>query len=334
METIVGRAECSGLFKVVLRNDKGEIKQESDWNNNLLLNHFFTFTSSQNNLFARVGTGTTPPTPADTGLASPVGSVSANNVVSGSNVVSGNATDGYMVEMSSRVFSWPLGAITANISEFVLTNTDSASYTPFVRSLIKDSEGTPTTITVTASDQLEIWWKLNKKWLGSTQMSDVTQSFTLNGVATDVTCKNFNPSELNNLNNFEYSVQPKVLVNGIRIKTLVTASAAVTAITSGTSGTDLTDGVSGVSEQSSNYYSGFIATNPSAGVAKITKSHTFDLFSSAASSPMLGIVLDTYNSTAVIPARVIAALTFSPQFTKGADKVLTVAFSYTVSRAP
>lgn len=333
MKVDLGNATVGGEYKLILRNETGEITQESDWNNNLLTDIFFT--SDNFSLgYGFVGVGSTNPAPTDTKLASIIAVASSGRTLSGSASVTGNSTTGFVYTSASSVFSWALGAIVGNISEWGWAASNNLStYSLAVRSLIKDTNGNPTTITITSSDQLEIWWRLSKKWIGAADTSSVTANYNLNGVATQVTCKNLNPSIFNSIGAFSSGIGPAI-VPAATIRTIVNSSASVVEIQNAASGSNLTSAAAISAEQSTGTYLTPTFSNPTAGTSKFTWELTAPLLASAATAPMQLIVLDTVISTVSTANKVLAALTFNPQFVKGADKILTATFSYTVNRAP
>lgn len=333
MNVDLGNATIGGEYKIVLKNEVGDITQETGWNKNLLTDTFFSNPSVFSGMYAFVGTGTTAPTNSDTKLASILGSASSVASGSGSNSVEGNAVDGYVLTTSPKIFRWNLGAITGNVSEWGWAASSSAStYILAVRNLIKDTEGMPTTITVTSSDQLEIWWRLKKKWPGSSGMSNVVQSKVINGVATDVTCKNLNPSLFSDEINFDSQIKSSVLGKA-SIFTATAVGASTTAVLSANSGDVLSGSLANITYEQS-------ALNTTAthsiveGGAKYTHTASFPLLTGAPTLPMQFIALLNRQNAILVPSTIASVLTFSPQFTKGADKILTVSFSYTVTRAP
>ncbi|MFW0776307.1 MAG: hypothetical protein ACN2B6_01125 [Rickettsiales bacterium] len=331
MNINLGSAEVGGEFKVILKNSNGDITKETPWNDNLLTDYFFTLKT--NATYAYVGTGNTPPSFSDTKLAALIGSY-GSSIITGSASISGDAALGFTLTTPTRVFSWPLGAIVANISEFGITPTpDTSTYLLSVRSLIKDANGNPTTISVTASDQLEIWWRLKKRAVPQSELTSVTGQYVLNGVATDVITKGLNPSALNEAGKFHLSQIPAIY-SSIVTRTVVTDNVATQEVLNAPAGSDLSSSNYITQEQSANPSP--VQTNPTPGVAKFTYSCNFGL-TSGANAPMKCIVCDLKTSFTNNPDsnnRIIFALTFSPEFIKGTDKILSVTFSYTVTRAP
>lgn len=97
-----------------------------------------------------VGTGTDPVEPTDVALASQLAHVGGSFSYLG--VVSGNTCT------HTAVFTFPLGAVVGNISELGIKTYNS---TPtFTRALVTDTNGSPTSVTVTAADQLVVTYRI------------------------------------------------------------------------------------------------------------------------------------------------------------------------------
>lgn len=129
---------------------------------NLILDGFFTrwLSGSLINSGWRffVGSGTTPPANGNTQLESLIGSVSDVATV---NTNSNAFESPDYIASSTAVASWPVGAIVGNISE-VGANLRNSTATNALdsRALIVDGVGDPTTISITASDQLIVSYTL------------------------------------------------------------------------------------------------------------------------------------------------------------------------------
>lgn len=106
-----------------------------------------------------VGTGSTAPTVNDTDLVSTLASKTENNDTAVNNTYSYDSNTDTFEFVHSKSFPFPLGAVVGNISEVaVFSNTTVAGvYNTLVsRALIVDDLGNPTTITLTAEDQLVV----------------------------------------------------------------------------------------------------------------------------------------------------------------------------------
>lgn len=128
---------------------------------NLILDTFFNRYAANNTMIntamiCRVGTGVTPPTNGDTSLVS---QVAARERTGGSDVIGAiDIANNRVVAKSINQFAFSVGAVSANIGEvgfeFAPTSGGVNAGQLNSRSLTKDSFGTPTPITVTATDQL------------------------------------------------------------------------------------------------------------------------------------------------------------------------------------
>lgn len=98
-----------------------------------------------------VGTGTTPPQFTDTALAAQVAQT-GNGGFPNNGIVSGNTCT------HTGVFTFPLGGVVGNISELGIRGVASGSL--FTRALVTDGSGNPTSVTVTAADQLVVTYRV------------------------------------------------------------------------------------------------------------------------------------------------------------------------------
>lgn len=143
------------------------------------LDYIGTLPASNGTLICRVGTGTTPPSVADSSLVNEIGVPSGSGTIVLTNS-GGSPSWFYQME---RVYTFPLGGVVGNIAELGIFNAGSSG-TMFSRALTKDSGGTPTPISVTADDQLIITWQL-RKYISITPVTG-TISISFDGTPTDV----------------------------------------------------------------------------------------------------------------------------------------------------
>ncbi len=141
-----------GKFKFIVTHADGS-KSESNEFNNLILNNAFSSTSVSDLSVCAVGTGTTDPTVNDTALVNQVGQTSSTGTSSAVPTVWAGtlATVG-----RKNTYSFAPGAVVGNISEVALYTFSVASVRIGVRTLVKDLSGNPTTIPLTAGDQLSV----------------------------------------------------------------------------------------------------------------------------------------------------------------------------------
>lgn len=191
---------CKGEFNVILKNESGEITFETGFQDNLILDNFFTTvrtSSLGNNDSIKVGTGTTPPLPTQTSLVSFL--ARTTNVTEANNF----STDGTTWQLRyTLTATFTLGAVVGQVSELGLyfgAFEASDTSTVMTRALIKDGGGNPTTVTVTNQDQLIVIYRLTAQ--GSE--ADTTGSITLAGSNTTHTwlCRraSFSSMSLNKL---------------------------------------------------------------------------------------------------------------------------------------
>lgn len=150
----------AGFINLQVKHADGKMT-ETGWFNNLILDTFFNRYAANNDMVnsamsCRVGNGVTPPDNGDTALVSQIGSIARTG---GSNVVGSiDVTNNRVVAKSINQFIASVGSITGNISEigFEFAPASGGLHAGSLnsRSLTKDSFGTPTPITVTATDQL------------------------------------------------------------------------------------------------------------------------------------------------------------------------------------
>lgn len=152
-----------GEYIIQLKNADGEITFDGGLRPNMILDNFFQVTQSQDAFYyayartLRVGTGTTPPAPNQTTLTNLLASVNQSSYTGGAIIVNGNNWS----TTATMVFNFPLGGVVGAVSELGLKlyNMGGAT-TVHTRALVTDTGGNPTTITVTAADQLVVTYKI------------------------------------------------------------------------------------------------------------------------------------------------------------------------------
>ena len=178
--------EYEGIYDLSITNtETGEVRkyefQNLITNNGLdLLNGDISDISTILN-YCRLGTGSTTPTFTDTNLAAPL-----TDYVGGGTLTytSQTTTSPYYVQ-TSRSYVYAQGAVVGNISELGVFRTNNpTSPSMFSRSLIKDSGGNPTTITVTAIEQLTVIYRL-RTYFTQHQRNSGTIEVVYNSVTTN-----------------------------------------------------------------------------------------------------------------------------------------------------
>lgn len=193
--------KVSGVYGIkVLRNagtDKEHLEDFGESPNMLLDGFFERFASGDLNPTAWhmfVGSGTTPVEATQTQLVSQVGSYDQMSVTSNDNVKVGND----YIASSTGIAEWAIGAIVGNISEVGVRLGLIIGSAVDSRALIVDSQGSPTTITVTAEDKLVISYTL--KYIIPTQQHVSVVDFL--GVPTTCTLERLGALDVSSNNLF------------------------------------------------------------------------------------------------------------------------------------
>ena len=156
--------ELSGLFKITITREDGSVKVDTGWFRNLITNQgldwFGVYPAGINSSmirFAFVGTGNTPPAYTDTSMTANV-TPAAPYTSTTVSYIAGPPT--YYSSIST--YQWPQGAIVANLAEVGIGSLTNLNFpytgTPVLYShaLIVDSNGNPTTLSVTSTDTLSV----------------------------------------------------------------------------------------------------------------------------------------------------------------------------------
>lgn len=183
--------KVSGVYGIkVLRNAGTDKEHLEDFGEspNMLLDGFFERFASGNldtyRWYMFVGSGTTPVDATQTQLVSQVGNNDQMFPRSNDNVKVGND----YIASTTGVAEWGIGDIVGNISEAGIRLGTISGSTVDSRALIVDSQGNPTTITVTAEDKLVISYTL--KYIIPTQPHTSVIDFA--GVQTTCTLETIN----------------------------------------------------------------------------------------------------------------------------------------------
>lgn len=150
----------AGFISVKVKHIDGSVTETGKFKNLILDNFLSRFANNDQMISAailcRVGTGTTPPANTDTSLVSQIGTIARTDGAETVGVI--DAPNNRVVAKSFHQFIANIGAITGNISEIGFDFISGSGLCS--RSLTKDSFGTPTPITVTATDQLVVEYEL------------------------------------------------------------------------------------------------------------------------------------------------------------------------------
>ena len=178
MEMHIG---LSGSYELTIRNQEGEITKQLAFEN-LILDQGLDSIGTESYPFTsdlvrcKLGTGSVAPAVTDTALSGTASGFSRD--ASGANVTGNITTPPYWSECSYAM-TFPIGALSGNYTEIGLY---SHAGTLFSRALIKDSGGNPTTLTILATEELHVVYKLRMY----PPMTDTTGTFsmTYNGTPT------------------------------------------------------------------------------------------------------------------------------------------------------
>jgi hypothetical protein len=174
-----------GEYCVTVLGGDGHEKFTSGYRKNMILDSFFDFTLDTGNQWDNstpyicVGTGTTPPAATQTALVNQLATRTAANSYSQSVV------GGAWQSVNTLSATFALGAVVGNLSEIGLRIPFANANTVQTRALITDSGGLPTTITLTADDQLVVQYRL----IISGVDQDYTGTVVINGTAHNWTAR-------------------------------------------------------------------------------------------------------------------------------------------------
>lgn len=158
-----------------------------------------TLSSLLTNGWIAVGTDSTAPANGDTTLGAEVSPSSTNRTdANGGFFASTSYTPG-PPDYWSYFRTWLLTETqgNGNLTEVGIFSANTTG-TMFTRQLLKDSGGTPTTITKTSSDQLRINYELRM----SIPQSDATSTVTISGTSYDITIRPLGASSTNHWGDF------------------------------------------------------------------------------------------------------------------------------------
>ena len=153
------------------------------WFDNLITSaglDYLGSTDHDNLAMCRIGTGNTAPTNADTSLVAQVGTGTTTVGIGSANGYDGAGN--YLYRRVSRRFN-PGTVNGVNLAEVGMAASDAVNL--FSRSLIKDTGGTPTTITLAADEYLDVLYEL-RLYLPA---NDATTTASIDGVSTTVTIR-------------------------------------------------------------------------------------------------------------------------------------------------
>jgi hypothetical protein len=173
------KTQISGSFSVkVLRNKKVIISLPRQ--DNLILQGKMSSLSAFGT-YIHVGTGNNPPLFSDTSLNAFLGSQVGPAWAESSPVLNGSTYE----KEDSTTFTFPVGGVVGNLAELGVSSSPAEAADLHTRALFKDGVGDPTTVTVTALDQLVITYFVKKH----VTMSTTTLGVILDGNTIDYTIR-------------------------------------------------------------------------------------------------------------------------------------------------
>ena len=154
------QTKLAGKYKIAIKRGD-DIIQETPWFHNTILNQGLdrmgvtlaadVITSVQ------VGTGTTPPATTQTSLDAWVAGFNSGSPYPSSSVNSGSPD---YKSLKTWIFTFPQGDIVGTIAEVGVGWAPTAGNNLFSRELIRDGGGNPITLSLTAIDQLIVYYEL------------------------------------------------------------------------------------------------------------------------------------------------------------------------------
>lgn len=159
-----------GLFKLVVLNKAGNVVRELPWQDNLVtdlglnvLATAGTLASGTMGAYLYVGTGNSTPDGSQTNLDNPFTPIALRANEHRTTFNAGNSTSPDIQDYISVLerFTFNRGDIVGNVAELGISSSINSSTAAFrTRALVKDENGDPTVLTVTAEDQLIVFYEI------------------------------------------------------------------------------------------------------------------------------------------------------------------------------
>jgi hypothetical protein len=176
------QTKIAGKYKLAIKRGD-DIVQETPWFHNTILDQGLDRMGTTQGATvvgsAQVGTGTTPPATTQTALtdflAGVTGSANPSSTVS-------SGSPNYQ-SLKTWIFTFPQGAVVGTIAEVGVGWAATAGSNLFSRELIRDSGGGPITLSLTAIDQLIVYYELTftptlTDGSGSVVLDSITYNYT------------------------------------------------------------------------------------------------------------------------------------------------------------
>lgn len=178
------RVGVKGEYRLVVRESDGTVARDTGWFDNIITNYGLNaLGTSRPTSKLCLGTGTTAPAVTDTTLVAFVNDSDTTGVGGGYDPAFG-VSNNVSPYGRSNTFSYRfnIGSLNGTFSEVGVSNTSDGTLL-FSRALVVDAGGTPTTITVNSSQQLDAYYKLSR----FPPLADTTNTFTIGGVSYTAT---------------------------------------------------------------------------------------------------------------------------------------------------
>lgn len=192
-------------------------------------------------VWCRIGTGTSTPVAGQQALDAQ--SAATNNVTTSTAANEGSTDYGFLV---TKGYTFTQGAVVGNMAEIGVGSASSGN-TLLSRARIVDGVGSPTTITVTALDQLTAYYRLRNKPV----LTDATGSVVIGGVTYNYTGRLANAASYGNLAAIAGGLVP--LISEAHTYAAGCTIGAITATPTSASG-NLTTSVTAASYTSGTYF--------------------------------------------------------------------------------
>lgn len=183
-QPIAAAVSIKAEFRLHIYDEHGNLKRETDWIPNLITNlGLDRMPVGDIGSFLRIGTGTATPAFTDTALQAQVASTNTIQSTSAANA----GTPNYEYTWT-ETYEFALGAVVGNMAEIGVGWTASTANTLGTRARILDGALNPTTITVTASEQLRVTYR----WTFYPKITDTTGTVVISGVTYNYTARIYN----------------------------------------------------------------------------------------------------------------------------------------------
>lgn len=221
----------AGRFKLEAVNaETGARRELAPWFNNLILDQGLNQMGlGQLGYFCHVGTGSTTPQVTDTALANKIAHTTTTQ-----SVVNGGSASAPYYGSYTVVYRFAAGVATGNLSE---VGVGYSTTQLFSRTLIKDGAGNPTTITILATEALDVTYELRLY----APAADVAHSTVISGVTYTGVIRASYVTDFNSGSSAWFAGRPfggTVQLSGSQAALVY--NGAIGAVTAGPSGTSAT----------------------------------------------------------------------------------------------